>query len=76
MPSKDSENFTNFCMAVSRGFTVVVIVISHTGRGVVSGMSKLHVIPDIMQQKLYHLYFKLFNFFLLFRNDPRIWTLI
>lgn len=52
IPSKDSENFTNFCMAVSRGFTVVVVtVISHTGLGVVSGMSHIHVIPDIMQQK-------------------------
>lgn len=51
MPSKDSEYFTNFCMAVSRGFTVVVMtVISHTGLGVVSGRSHIHVIPDIMQK--------------------------
>lgn len=52
IPSKESENLTNFCMAVSRGFTVVgVTVISHTGLGVVFGMSHIDVIPDIMQQK-------------------------
>lgn len=36
----------NFCMADSRGFTVVVTAISHTGLGVISEMSNIHVIPD------------------------------
>lgn len=57
----------------------VVTVISHTGLGVVSGMSHIQVIPDIIQQKFkYHLYFEFCNkcqVLWLFRHEARIWNL-